>query len=256
MSKYNSVLIQGSSRGIGLEYVKQFLYKHNIPNVIACCRDPSNAMELNTLQSQLNSNQKLHIISLDLNDDNTIINASKEVESILNGNSLNCLINCSGILHDKSKEYWPERSINMIEREWLNISMMTHCIGPAMVIKHFYPLMIPKIKNEYSVIINMSARIGSISDNNLGGWYSYRSTKAALNQMTKTMSIELIKKNIITYCLHPGTVDTNLSKPFNVRKDKLFDVDNAVNMLIDIINSTNINDNGKFYDYKRELIGW
>lgn len=256
MTRFNSVLVQGSSRGIGYEYVKQFLFKQNVSKVFACCRDPSSATNLNLLKDSLNSSQKLHIIQLDLNNDSTIKKASKEVKDILSNNKLDCLINCSGILHDKSKNYWPERSIKMIESEWLQESMMINCIGPTIVLKEFYELMESKNKDNYSIIINMSARIGSINDNRLGGWHSYRMSKSALNQLTKTISIELIKKNIITYCLHPGTVDTQLSKPFNVRKDKLFNVELAVEQLINIINKTTVDDNGCFYDYKHETIQW
>ena len=100
----------------------------------------------------------------------------------------------------------------------------------------------------------MSARLGSISDNNLGGWYSYRSAKTALNMLIKTLSIELSysNKNAICVGLHPGTVDTQLSKPFTqrVRNKKVFTRDEAAEYLISILNNIDQTDNGKIIDWQ------
>ncbi len=105
---------------------------------------------------------------------------------------------------------------------------------------------------------SITGRVGSISDNGLGGWISYRASKAAQNQALKTASIELGRRGIVVVALHPGTVDTDLSMPFqkNVAKGKLFPVDMAANQLLDVIDSLELSDNGSFLAYDRSLIPW
>ena len=119
-----------------------------------------------------------------------------------------------------------------------------------MIGKHFLPLL---SKNSRSVLAFLSARVGSISENKIGGWYSYRSSKAALNQLIKNFSIEAkrINPNAIILGLQPGTVDSNLSKPFkkNVSKDNLFSADYSVKMLADVIEKSTVEDSG-------ELLAW
>ena len=119
-----------------------------------------------------------------------------------------------------------------------------------MIGKHFLPLL---SKNSRSVLAFLSARVGSISENKIGGWYSYRSSKAALNQLIKNFSIEAkrINPNAIILGLQPGTVDSNLSKPFkkNVTKDNLFSADYSVKMLVDVIEKSTVEDSG-------ELLAW
>ncbi|CAO2823178.1 unnamed protein product [Amaranthus hypochondriacus] len=111
-----------------------------------------------------------------------------------------------------------------------------------------------------AVVANLSARVGSIGDNNLGGWHSYRASKAALNQLTKTVSVEMARKKdpIICLLLHPGTVDTDLSRPFqrNVPREKLFTKEFSVNKLLSIIDGANIHDNGKFFAWDGQEIPW
>lgn len=102
-----------------------------------------------------------------------------------------------------------------------------------------------------SVIVNLSARVGSISDNRLGGWYSYRIAKAALNQATRTMGLELKRQGTWIVALHPGTTDTDLSKPFqkNVKDGRLFPVEFTVGKLLDVVVNMTDENNGGFYDW-------
>lgn len=105
---------------------------------------------------------------------------------------------------------------------------------------------------------SITARVGSITDNGLGGWISYRSSKAAQNQALKTASIELGRRGVIVVALHPGTVNTDLSQPFqkNVKPEKLFPVDLAANQLLDVIDTLEEVDNGTFLAYDRKPIPW
>jgi len=118
-------------------------------------------------------------------------------------------------------------------------------IGPALVAKHFLPLL---SKDRKAVFAALSARVGSISDNRLGGWHAYRASKAALNMMIRTLSIELARQKPKALCvgLHPGTVDTDLSKPFQARvaKDKLFSPAHSARCLLTVLDGLGPEENG------------
>jgi NAD(P)-dependent dehydrogenase (short-subunit alcohol dehydrogenase family) len=137
-----------------------------------------------------------------------------------------------------------------LDPAWLARQFAINAIGPALVAKHFLPIM---AKAGTPVFAALSARIGSISDNRLGGWYGYRAAKAALNQLIATLAIEQRRhyERSIVVGLHPGTVDTALSKPFqaNVRPGHLFAPDRAAMQLLDVIDGLKPADSGK-------LFGW
>ena len=115
------------------------------------------------------------------------------------------LINVAGILGDGINTSGPERSLSKVERNWLNETLNVNLIGHIMVTKSLYPLLRSTNKENMSKIVTLSARVGSIGDNYLGGWYSYRMSKAAINMFTKTLSIESKKDNCICISIHPGT---------------------------------------------------
>ncbi|MFM7027734.1 MAG: SDR family NAD(P)-dependent oxidoreductase [Chakrabartia sp.] len=122
----------------------------------------------------------------------------------------------TGILSDESHR--PERAIREITPEWMAENFATNTIGPALIIKHIAPLL---PKSGRSVIAALSARVGSISDNRVGGWHSYRASKAALNMVMKGAAIELARTRPEAICvtLHPGTVATGLSAPYRTSED-------------------------------------
>ena len=156
------------------------------------------------------------------------------------------VIVATGLLHDSKNG--PEKSLNDLDMEWLQQNYAVNAIGPALVAKHFIPLMPRKEKCIFSAI---SARVGSISDNHLGGWYGYRAAKAALNMMVRNISIEWTRQNkrSIAVALHPGTVDTPLSEPFqgNVRPEKLFDPQRAALQLLDVMDDLKPVDTGRIF---------
>ena len=138
--------------------------------------------------------------------------------------------------------------------------MVVNVIGPMMFCKELTPLMRSKTRRRIkdgqherpiSIVANLSARVGSIADNELGGWYSYRMSKAALNQATRTMGHELKRHGTWTIALHPGTTDTDLSKPFqrNVQEGRLFPVDFTVSQLLNVIDSMSDKNSGGLYDW-------
>ncbi len=152
----------------------------------------------------------------------------------------------TGILHDTSSG--PEKALKELDATWLAQVYAVNAIGPAMIAKHFLPLM-PKTGR--TVFAALSARVGSISDNRLGGWHGYRASKAALNQLIRTISIEERRRNSssIVVALHPGTVDTALSKPFqsNVAPGHLFDAGRAAVQLLDVLDGLRPPDSGKLF---------
>tara|TARA_R110000787_G_scaffold16887_7_gene53475 strand:- start:64282 stop:64986 length:705 start_codon:yes stop_codon:yes gene_type:complete len=152
----------------------------------------------------------------------------------------------TGLLHDDDRG--PEKSLRQLDADWLMKNYQINAVGPALVAKYFLPLMDRKDIIRFAAL---SARVGSISDNRLGGWYGYRASKAALNMMIRNLSIEWSRKNdrSIIVALHPGTVDTALSRPFqsNVAEGKLFDSGRAARHLLDVLDGLEPADSGKIF---------
>ncbi|WP_298016520.1 SDR family NAD(P)-dependent oxidoreductase [uncultured Parasphingopyxis sp.] len=159
----------------------------------------------------------------------------------------------TGLLHDGERQ--PEKSIAELDPRWLARNFAVNTIGPALVAKHFLPLM---PRSERCVFAALSARVGSISDDRIGGWYGYRASKAALNMMIRNLAIEQKRKNdrSIIVALHPGTVDTPLSEPFqrNVPAKQLFDRERAALQLLDVIDGLKPADSGRIFAWDGEEI--
>jgi len=168
---------------------------------------------------------------------------------------IDLLFIATGILHDDIVS--PEKRLEDLSPEAMQHVFSVNTFAPVIVAKTFIPMMNTKHK---SIIAALSARVGSIADNRLGGWHSYRASKAALNMYFKTLSIEMKRKNpnLILSLLHPGTTDTKLSKPFqkNVPEHKLFPPEQAVDHLYDVITGLEPDDSGKFYAWDGQLIEW
>lgn len=252
-------LVQGASRGIGLELVKQLLEKNEKGHVVATCRNPSAASGLSELKT--NFSERLSILPLDLTIESTIEATAMSITERYG--FINLLINASGILSIPNVMQ-PETTLSKVDKRSLMLAYEVNAVGPALVIKHMWPLLKAGggsgTQRDVAVVANISARVGSIGDNRLGGWHSYRSSKAALNQLTKTISAEFGRKKdpIICLLLHPGTVDTDLSRPFqrNVPQGKLFTKEFSVQKLLNIINNAKSQDNGKFFAWDGQEIPW
>jgi NAD(P)-dependent dehydrogenase (short-subunit alcohol dehydrogenase family) len=163
------------------------------------------------------------------------------------------VIVATGILH--STEHGPEKALKDLDPDWLAEVYAVNTIGPALVAKHFLPIM---ARTGHVVFAALSARVGSISDNRLGGWLGYRASKAALNMAMRTIAIEERRRNdrAIVVAVHPGTVDTPLSRPFqgNVPAGRLFKADRAALQLLDMIEQLGVKDSGKLFDFEGEEI--
>ena len=250
-------------------------------NVTATCRDPANALDLSRLQSQYGD--LLTVLRLDVQDETQI----KEVSAELGDKKLDLLVNCAGMLHPSGKGETSLREVNLQD---VSTTLETNAIGPLMMAKYFGPNLSKrnsggktdspkggtkksetgaetsdkgtktstKTSDVAGILVNMSARVGSISGNVLGGWYSYRMSKAALNMATKNLSIELGRKRVVCVSLHPGTVNTDLSSRYlrNVDPAKIFTPEYSVDCLMNIINGLEMKDNGKFFAWDGKEIPW
>ena len=163
------------------------------------------------------------------------------------------VIVATGLLHEAGRG--PEKALRELDPIWLAKVHAVNAIGPALVAKHFLPIM---PNSGRSVFAAVSARVGSITDNRLGGWHGYRASKAALNMLVRNLAIEERRRNAraIVVALHPGTVDTALSRPFqgNVQPGRLFDPERAALQLLDVIEELKLSDNGKLLNYEGKEI--
>lgn len=233
---------------------------------MACCRSPEHASGLQNFVSSLDNFSRLHIVPLDVEDQQSIEGAGAEIQERFA--RVDMLLNVAGILGDGKTTPGPERALVKMDRAWFEKTLAVNLIGPVMFSKELAPLMMQRRRRQSAesgvpprakaVIANLSARVGSISDNELGGWYSYRMSKAGLNQATRTMALELKRSSTWCVALHPGTTKTDLSMPFqaNVKEGKLFPVDFTVNQLLNVIDSMTEENSGGFYDWAGKSISF
>jgi NAD(P)-dependent dehydrogenase (short-subunit alcohol dehydrogenase family) len=192
-------------------------------------------------------------VQLDYLDEGSIARAAQQVAQAgaESGCELRLLVVASGFLHGEAGQ--PERSWSHLEASYLQHVFAINAIGPALVMKHFLPLL---PKSGRCVAGFVSAKVGSIGDNALGGWYGYRASKAALNQLVKTAAIELTRRNKESVCvaLHPGTVDTALSQPFAKTGLKVRPPEEAAGDLMRVLGNVTAGDTGCLMDYRGEKL--
>ena len=162
------------------------------------------------------------------------------------------IIFATGHLHNE--DYKPEKSLKDIDKSAFQFSYHINCVAPLILLRQLSNNLM-----DHTKIVFLSARVGSISENELGGWYAYRMSKAALNMMIKNLSIELRRKykNIIVCGMHPGTVDSKLSKPYSgFVKHEIFAPSKSAIMLKKVINELSLKHSGKIYDYAFQEIAY
>ena len=188
---------------------------------------------------------------LDLTDEESIAGAARQVAGL--GRDVRLIIDASGILHDDGLS--PEKSWRDLDAAQMAKAFAVNAIGPALLMKHFLPLL---PRQGRSVFATLSARVGSIGDNRLGGWYSYRASKAALNQFVRTAAIELGRRQPAALCvaLHPGTVATSLSSPFVKAGLDVQTPDQAAGRLLDVIDRLPPGSSGGFFDHRGDPVPW
>ena len=234
--KFDAVVI-GASGGIGSAFLDLLCEEEQVERIYAFSR-----------KGQGSTHDKITHGTIDLESESSIENAASGLSD-----NIRLVIIATGFLH--GGDAYPEKSLNDLGIDHMQRNFAVNCYGPTLVFKYF----LPKLpRSGKSVIGALSARVGSISDNRLGGWYSYRASKAALNMMIKTTSIEAARKwkEAAIIGLHPGTVDTGLSEPFkaNVPSDKLFTPAQSANYLLAVIDNASAKDSGAILDWQGEIV--
>lgn len=184
------------------------------------------------------------------------ITKEDEVETLCNGfDEIDLCINAVGMLHDD--KFSPEKSTRHINPDYFVQSMTVNALPTLLLAKHLGKHFRHGRPCHFATV---SARVGSIGENYLGGWYSYRASKAALNQVLKTLSIEWKRSmpNVIVSALHPGTTDTALSEPFqkNVPEGQLFDAGKTANYLVNVLQGLSSDQSGSFWSFDGEPLPW
>jgi NAD(P)-dependent dehydrogenase (short-subunit alcohol dehydrogenase family) len=246
-----TAMVTGSSRGIGLAFVRRLAAGGQARRIWAGCRDPASAAALARLAGEFDA---VRVLELDITVESSIAAAARVVAE--EGEPLDLVINCAGFLH-RTGGPRPERRLAEVRLDWLLESFAVNAAGPLLLAKHIEPLL---PRRERAVFASLSARVGSIGDNHLGGWYGYRGAKAAQNMFIRTLSIEIARRarGAICVALHPGTTDTDLSRPFQggVPPGALFTTERAVDQLLRVIDGLGVANTGGFYAWNGEKIPW
>jgi NAD(P)-dependent dehydrogenase (short-subunit alcohol dehydrogenase family) len=230
------ILVQGASRGLGRAFVEHLLARGD--RVTATCRDPRSLDDLDT--------PRLAVLALDLEDPASIEAAAAAVDG-----ELDWVINASGLLHDG--ELQPEKKLDHADAASLHRLFQVNSIGPLLVARHLHD----RLARD-GVFASLSARVGSIEDNRLGGWYGYRASKAAQNMFTRTLAVEWgrSRPERAVVALHPGTVATDLSEPFRRHAKTVFPADQAAAQLVRILDGLTGADTGRFIAWDGTDIPW
>jgi NAD(P)-dependent dehydrogenase (short-subunit alcohol dehydrogenase family) len=232
--------IFGASGGIGAALVAQLENSGRYDLICAGARSLPGVMRPETVP-----------FCFDLKDESSIIQAAR---IIAESGPLDLVIVATGLLH-RADQPGPEKSWRAIEGQAMAELFAINTIGPALIAKHFLPLM---RRDSRCVFAVLSARVGSVSDNRLGGWHSYRASKTALNMLVKNFAIELTARNRqgIVASIHPGTVETALSKPFrrSVPQGKLFQPEESAAHILSVIDQLSVADSGELFAWNGERI--
>ncbi|GHB95422.1 SDR family NAD(P)-dependent oxidoreductase [Thermomonas carbonis] len=245
------VLVTGASSGIGLAMVEALLGNAAVARVCAVSRHAVASPGLHALARVHGA--RLHCIDADLTTDAGIDAVATGARSVTD--ALHLLVNCAGVLHGDALH--PEKSLATLDRAALQQVFALNAFAPVLLVQALLPLLDARSR---WVVASLSARVGSIGDNTLGGWYAYRASKAAQNQFLRTLAIELRRTHPLATCvlLHPGTVDTPLSRPFQSRvpAGALFTPARAAGQLLDIIAGLQPRDSGRFIAWDGSDIAW
>lgn len=234
-------VVVGSSGGIGAALVEQLAVSDKVTRIHALSRS-----------GRSHPSPKVANLTFDFTDEDSLIATAQALQEV---GPFDLILVATGLLQGEGIS--PEKNLRALSHEALAKSFEINTIGPAMTAKYFAPLL---RRDEKAVFAALSARVGSISDNRLGGWYAYRASKAALNMVLKTLAIELGRrfKNQIIVGLHPGTVDTGLSKPFqsNVPEGKLFTPEFSAEHLLGVVDGLSAKDSGNLFDWAGKQVGF
>jgi NAD(P)-dependent dehydrogenase (short-subunit alcohol dehydrogenase family) len=228
--------IFGASGGIGRAFVDQLAADPRCARVHAGAR-----------RNPVQAHPKVVPFRFDLTDPGSLEAAAQTI------GSPDLVIIATGALHDENLA--PEKSMRALDPAQLNRAFAINAAGPAQIARLLLPAM---PRNRRTLFAAISARVGSISDNRLGGWHSYRASKAALNMLIRCFAIEQARTHPQAVCvaLHPGTVDTELSKPFQsgVNPDKLFSPSHSASRLLNVLDTISPSQSGRLFAWDGQEI--
>jgi len=243
-------LVTGAADGIGLALVEQLLANPSTGRVFASTRNVARAERLSEL---VFTHSRLQLIEMDINNAAQLEVAAQAMQA---AGRLDLVINTAGVLHDDDG-LQPERSLADVRASNLIRAFESNALSTLMLAQALEPLL---RASSHAVFASLSARVASIGDNRLGGWYAYRASKAALNMLIKTLSIEWSRfsPKITCVALHPGTVRTALSEPFVARRDDdgVFSPTRAADHLLEVVGSLQPTQTGNLYAWDGQRIPW
>ncbi|NIY76192.1 SDR family oxidoreductase [Thalassospira sp. HF15] len=224
-------VVCGATGGIGQAFVTHLRASGRFAGVIALSRSTSPA--------------------LDFDRPDSIAECADFIKTL--GGEVRLIIDATGYLHDEA--FQPEKSLRQIDPDYMAKQFHINAIGPALLMKHFCPLL---PRSGKSVFATLSAKVGSIGDNRMGGWYGYRAAKAALNQLVKCSAIEIgrNKRDAVCVALHPGTVDTGLSGPFAKSGLRVQSPEEATSNMLAVLDHLTAENSGGFYAYDGKALPW
>jgi NAD(P)-dependent dehydrogenase (short-subunit alcohol dehydrogenase family) len=238
----SNAVVVGSRGGIGSALVSSLIQDGNFKNIFCLSRETG-----------IYNNDRLTSLKCDITNVESVELSRDIISSRIA--QVDLLFIATGILH--SDTIRPEKRMEDLDMAHMQEVFMINTFSPIFFAKTFAPMM---NKQSPAVVAAVSARVGSIGDNRLGGWYSYRASKSALNMYFRTLSVEMKRKNpgLIVTLLHPGTTDTKLSAPFqkNVPANKLFSAEKSANYMLDVINRLRPEDSGNFYAWDGAMVEW
>ena len=251
------VVVTGANRGIGLEFCKQILAKSDGNSVVASCRDPSAATDLNALQKEMGAS-RLAIVALDVADEKSIAKWAESLAALepvkAHGGSISVVINNAGTTGTDGYSKWELQ--DMTAEEMMHVYRI-NTIGPMLVTQQLVKRGLvgssagSPPEGPVSLVGNVTSKVGSVDDNGSGKGYAYRASKAALNIVNKSMSIDLAYRGVWCQLLHPGWVRTRMTEGRG-----LIDADESAAGLIKAMEGEYGPINGCWYDYKGDEIPW
>lgn len=248
--RIGSLFITGANRGIGLEFVKQLTRLPQPPkHIFATCRNPNEAKDLQQLASEHNC---VHVVKLDVTETSEYPGLVKTVETALNGEGLNVLINNAGV--------GGRIQLNDVTGDQMMEYYRVNAVAPLLLVQAFLPLLKKAASTaadgsglscSRAAVVNISTKVASIDDNKSGGGYPYRASKVALNIITKSLSVDLKADGILAVVLHPGWVQTKMGGP-----NALISTETSVAGLLGTMEGLNEEASGSFFNYDGTVIPW
>lgn len=276
MKPNKKVLLIGGTSGIGKALLERMLEDNKVEQIFATyhrrrpianrsnIKDPDikEPDTKSTDTENTDTKDKVVWLTMDVTSESSIKQTIEQISEHVD--HIDWVINAVGLLHNGSHQ--PEKAVRQLDPDFFIDNMKVNALPSLLIAKYIKPLLQARLKAgkpneiEPAIYATISARVGSISDNKLGGWYSYRMSKAALNMGMKTLAIEWQRslKNVCVAVMQPGTVDTPLSKPFqaNVAKDKLFEPEQCADNLLTVLSQLTAEDTGCFVDWAGKPIEW